>query len=110
MNYQEQGKVIYIGDIVRGVSSRTGEEWQSQTIVIETQERFPRRIAGDITIPKHIAAHGLRLGEIVTVVVDISAHEHNARWYHDHRIVDVLSNNVSRFVDGSLLAAAASPN
>ena len=100
---QEKGKVVYIGDITRGVSSRTGEEWQSQTIVIETQERYPRKIAADIGNPKYIATHNLKLGEVVEMIVDVSAHEHNARWYHDHRCVDIIANGVSRFVEGPLL-------
>lgn len=100
--FTENGRVVYIGDIQTGVSTKTGEGWAMQDIVIETQERFPRKICATITKRAQIDAHNLMLGEQVTMLVEPSAHEFNGRWFPDMRCIDILTNNISRFVIGRI--------
>lgn len=62
-------------------SSRNGE-WKKQDIVVETNERFPKKICisiwGDKINPSQLTA-----GNTLTIDFDIESREYNGRWYTD---------------------------
>lgn len=96
--FTETGRIVFLGDIRQGVSSRTGEPWASQLVVIETDERYARKIAGTINKQSQIDNAKLKLGEYVTLKLEARSHEYNSNWFVDLDIFDVLTNGVSRFV------------
>lgn len=100
---QQQGKVILVGSIERGVATRTGNAWASQEIVIETQERFPIKQCWRIFGEEKISAAAIREGELVTMVGYPESHEYNGSWYTELRVTDVLDGNMSRFVRGRII-------
>lgn len=100
--YRETGRVIAVLEVQKGISSKTGNEWASQTFVIETAERFPRRISYSIMGADRINAAALKLGEIIDVYGEVRAHEYNSNWYNEIVAVDILANNLSRFIPGRL--------
>lgn len=100
--FSETGRIVYLSDLRTGISTRNGEEWVAKDVVIETNDRYPRKVAATITNRNWIEAANLQLGEVVTVCIEPSAHEYNGNWYTDMRVVDVLQNNLSRFVTKQL--------
>lgn len=99
--FTETGRIIYLGDVRSGVSSRSGEQWASQDVVIETAERYPRKVAGSIMNARHIENAQLKLGEVVTLHLEPRSHEYNSNWYTELAILDVETNGISRFVIGA---------
>lgn len=99
--FTEKGRIVYLSDIRTGVSSRTGEQWSSLDVVIETLDRYPRKVAGTIQSAGYIENAQLKLGESVEVLLEPRSHEYNSNWYTDLTILDVLTNGVSRFVKGA---------
>lgn len=99
--FKETGRIVYLGEIRTGVSSRTGNEWRSIDVVIETLERYPRKVAGTIMSGSYIDTAQLQLGETVDVLYEAESHEFNSNWYTELTIRDVLTNGVSRFVPGA---------
>lgn len=95
---KESGKVVYIGTKRTGMNARTGNEWASQDFVIETNERYPRKIAFTIMGSENIDKANLALGETIEVVGFSESHEYNGQWYTENRCTDILQNNYSRFV------------
>ena len=77
---QITGKIVAIGDIIEGNGARG--PWKKQTIVIETQEQYPKKIAcllfNDMT-----SVDGYILGSTVKCCIDIESREFNGRWYTD---------------------------
>lgn len=74
------GKIIAVLPTKSGTSAR-GTQWSSQTAVIETHERYPKRVAFDVLGDK-ITEFNLQVGEEVTVSFDINAHEYNGKWWN----------------------------
>lgn len=95
---QETGKVIYVGSIERGLSARTSKSWESQTFVIETNERYPRRIALTIMTEDRISKASLREGEVLQVFGFATSHEYNGNWYTEIQCTDIVDNGRSRFM------------
>ena len=77
---QITGKLVAIGDIQQGQGARGA--WTKQTIVIETMEQYPKKIAcllfNDMT-----SVDGYILGSTVKCCIDIESREFNGRWYTD---------------------------
>jgi len=73
-------KLIQINPIQTGVS-RNGE-WKKQEIIVETNERFPKKLCiviwGDKVHPSQ-----LKPGNLFTIEFDIESREFNGRWYTD---------------------------
>ena len=63
--------------------------WKKQTIVIETMEQYPKKIAcllwGDM-VDKAMA---LNLGDTVTLSVDLESREFNGKWYTDVKVWNI---------------------
>lgn len=82
-----QGKIIAVLPMRSGTSSRG--EWKSQSYVIETAERFPKKMVFDVFGADKIAQFAICQNEEVSVDFDIDAHEWNGRWFNSIRAFDV---------------------
>ena len=87
-----KGKIEQILKPESGVS-RAGKEWNKQEFVIETEDQYPKKVCVSIWGDK-IDQFGLKVGEQVTLGIDVESREYNGRWY-----TDVKAWKVSR--DGS---------
>ena len=77
------GKIIAILQ-PRGGVSKSGNEWKSQEYVIETQEQYPKKVCFNIWGDK-IEAFAVKVGEMLTVSIDIDAHEYEGKWFNQIR-------------------------
>lgn len=75
------GKIIAALPPRTGISSK-GTQWQSNSYVLETQERYPKRMAFDVFGIDKIQNLNIQIGEMLTVSFDIDAREHQGRWYN----------------------------
>ena len=78
------GKLVAIGDIQQGQSARGA--WTKQTIVVETMDQYPKKIACLLFNEMVDKAQALNLGDTVTFGVDIESREFNGRWYTDVKV------------------------
>lgn len=75
------GKVIQILAPQEGVSRSTGSPWKSQSFIIETLDRYPRKVAIDMFGEERISKNLPQLNDTVTVSYDLESREFNNRWY-----------------------------
>ena len=85
-----QGRIIFKSDIQRGVSQRTGNDWQSMDVVIEyhetpesrwTSKQCARAFNDVVDIAKSID-----LGREVIADIDYDVNEYNGRHYNELRV------------------------
>lgn len=75
------GKIIAICDLQKG-TSKAGNEWKSQTFVLETDGDRPRKVAFELFGAKHDELSGMcTMGAALTVSFDVESREFNGRWY-----------------------------
>lgn len=72
-----KGKVIEVHPIVDGTSKR-GTPWRKRGIVIETDERYPKKIYIEVW---NNDVDKVMLGDKVTFDVDAESREFNGKWY-----------------------------
>ena len=65
----------------QGTSTRTGNPWQLQAYVLETQEQYPRKVYFEVFGEDRIKANPCKIDDLVTVSFDIESREYNGRWY-----------------------------
>lgn len=87
------GKIIEALPARKGTSSKG--EWQCNTYVIETQDRYPRRMAFDVFGADKVLQYNIQVGEMMTVSFDIDAHEYNGRWFNSIRAFNIARVNAS---------------
>ncbi len=75
------GKIIQVLPLQTGVAKNSGNPWQSQSYVLETQEQFPKRVCFEVFGEQRIKDNPCQLDDIVTVSFDIESRELNGRWY-----------------------------
>lgn len=92
---QEKGKVVFVGQKRTGMNTRTGNAWHCLDFVIETNERFPRKIAFTLMGEEAIAKADLQLGQYIDVIGYSESHEYNGSWYTENRCTDILMNGMS---------------
>ena len=95
------GKIIQILPLQTGVAKNSGNPWQSQSYVLETQEQFPKRVCFEVFGEQRIKDNPCQLDDIVTVSFDIESREFNGRWY--------TSIRAWRIQQGDTTQAAAVP-
>lgn len=95
---QITAKLVQTLPLQTGVS-RNGE-WKKREIIVETSERFPKKICisiwGDKIPPSQLIA-----GNAFTIDFDIESREFNGRWYTDVKAwkietADVVNNATSQ--------------
>lgn len=79
------GKIILVLPERGGVSQRSGAEWKVASYVLETLEQYPKKCCFEIFGSDRIAQFNVQVGQMVTVSLDIDAHEYNGRWYNQIR-------------------------
>ena len=88
-------KIIMIGDIkiygtiqtvlpLQSGTSKAGNEWKKQEYILETVEKYPRKVKFDLFGDK-VDQYPLQAGNVVTISVNIESREFNGRWYTDVR-------------------------
>ncbi|MBR6017097.1 MAG: DUF3127 domain-containing protein [Paludibacteraceae bacterium] len=75
------GKIIQVLPLQTGVAKNSGNPWQSQSYVLETQEQFPRKVCFEVFGEQRIKENACQLDDLVTVSFDIESREFNGRWY-----------------------------
>ena len=75
------GKIIQVLPLQSGTSSRTGNSWQVQSYVLETQEQYPRKVCFEIFGEDKIKNNPCNIDDLETVSFDIESREFNGRWY-----------------------------
>ncbi|MDF2156220.1 DUF3127 domain-containing protein [Algoriphagus sp. CAU 1675] len=73
------GKIIQQLPEVGG-NSRNGNAWRKQEYVLETPGQYPKKVCVAIWGDK-IEQFSLKVGENVTLGVDVESREYNGRWY-----------------------------
>lgn len=84
------GKIIAILPANSGVSQRTGNPWCTQTFVLETIERYPKKIPFEVFGEDRIRQFNLQMGETVTIHFDVDGREYNGRWYPSVKCFNVV--------------------
>ncbi len=75
------GKIIAVLPLQSGTSAKSGNPWQLQSYVLETQEQYPRKVCFEIFGEDRIKNNPCNIDDIVTVSFDIESREFNGRWY-----------------------------
>ena len=75
------GKIIQVLPEQGGVSKTSGKEWRLQSYVLETQEKYPKKVHFEIFGDDRIKSNQCNIDDIVTVSFDIESREFNGRWY-----------------------------
>jgi hypothetical protein len=86
MENQIFGKIIEAQEMRSGVSQTSGKEWASRSYLLETMDAHPRHCLFDITGKERIETIGLKVGELVTVDLDIDARQYQGKWYNSIRV------------------------
>lgn len=86
------GKIIAALPPKSGTSQSTGKPWQVNTYVLQTTEQTPKNIAFDVFGAERVEQYNLKVGDMVTVSIDIDAHEYNGRWYNQIRARNVVNH------------------
>lgn len=74
------GKIIVALPPQGGVS-KSGNEWSRQDYVIETNDKYPKKIAFSV-MNDNIMNFGLTVGQNVDIQIDINASEWKGRWFN----------------------------
>ena len=75
------GKIIQKLPLQTGVSKNSGNPWQVQSYVLETQEQYPRKVCFEIFGEQRIKDNPCEIDDLVTVSFDLESREFNGRWY-----------------------------
>lgn len=86
------GKIIAALPPKSGTSQSTGKPWQVNTYVLQTNEQTPKNIAFDVFGAERVEQFNLKVGDMVTVSIDIDAHEYNGKWYNQIRAWNVVNH------------------
>lgn len=78
-----EGKIIFVALPQSGVSQRGS--WMSQDYVIETEERYPRKMCFNIFGEDKIREANIQEGDKLKVHFDIDAREYQGKWYNSIR-------------------------
>lgn len=84
------GKIIEVLPVRSGVSKSTGTEWKVQEYVLETQDKYSRKMCFNVFGADKIAQFDIKEGELLRVAFDIDSHEYQGRWYNSIRAWRVL--------------------
>lgn len=75
------GQVIEVCPKKTGVSRATGNTWASQDFVIETGEKYPRKVCFQLWGEDKIAKYIPRVGDKVDVSYEIESRKFKGTWY-----------------------------
>jgi len=61
--------------------SKSGKTWQKQTIIVETQESYPKLIAIEVSEKALSRLQDYSEGMTITCSINIESREYNGRWF-----------------------------
>lgn len=96
------GKIIQVLPLQSGISKTSGNPWQLQAYVLETQEQYPRKVHFEIFGEDRIKNNACEMDELVTVSFDIESREFNGKWY-----TSIRAWKVQKGIVGEATAAPA---
>ncbi len=62
-------------------TSKSGKDWQKQTIIVETQETYPKLIAIEVSEKALSRLQDYSIGQTITCSINIESREYNGRWF-----------------------------
>jgi hypothetical protein len=78
------GKLIKAMPEQSGISQKTGNPWKSREYVIEYGDgQYPKHCLFRVFGEERLKSFDLHFGDVVTLSVEINAHEYNGRWYNE---------------------------
>ena len=98
------GKIIQVLPLQSGISKTSGNPWQLQAYVLETQEQYPRKVHFEIFGEDRIKNNACEMDELVTVSFDIESREFNGKWY-----TSIRAWKVQKGIVGEATAATTAP-
>ena len=83
-------KVVKLLALRQGTSERTGQEWKSREVVLESTEAvmYPDLIVATLR-GEWAETPDFREGDIVEVALSFFAHEKDGRWFNNIRIIKI---------------------
>ena len=90
------GKVIKIEQPITGKSAKG--PWKKQEIIIETDDKFPRKVCF-MSWNDKVALEDFKPGEEITVHFNAESREYNGRWYTDLKVWKIDSKAESNNSD-----------
>lgn len=80
------GKIIAVLEPRGGTSARTGNAWKTQEYVLEeVNVQYPKKVCFEVFGEEKISQFNIQVGQVLTVLFDIDAHEWNGRWFNSIR-------------------------
>ena len=79
-----KGKVVSV--LKKEIGQSAKGEWQKQQIVIETDEKFPKKICLMFWGDKVDLLKDVKEGGEVNAFINIESREYNSRWYTDVKV------------------------
>jgi hypothetical protein len=61
--------------------SKSGKAWQKQTIIVETQETYPKLISIEVSEKAISRLQDYQIGHTITCSINIESREYNGRWF-----------------------------
>jgi hypothetical protein len=77
------GVVLEILDLETGVSKKTGNEWSKQVFVVETNDKFPKKVAITAFGKAMDDLDNVNVGDYVEAFINLESREFNGKWYHN---------------------------
>ncbi|MEI6507859.1 MAG: DUF3127 domain-containing protein [Bacteroidota bacterium] len=85
------GKIIQIMNETSG-QSKTGNNWTKQEFVIETADKFPKKVMMSVMGDKVQELKKFKTGDEIKASLNIESREYNSRWYTDIRAWKIEGN------------------
>ena len=87
---KKQFKVVKLLALRQGTSERTGQEWKSREVVLESTEAvmYPDLIVATLRGGR-AESPDFREGDIVEAALSFFAHEANGRWFNNIKIINI---------------------
>lgn len=89
-----EGQITAILPETRGVGQRG--EWVSQDFVLKTDDNYPKNICFTILGADKIKEANIRIGDVVSIGVNIESREFNGRWYTSIKAWSVKKKSEAR--------------
>jgi len=62
-------------------TSKSGKDWQKQTIIIETADAYPKQIAVEVSEKALSRLQDYSEGMTITCSINIESREYNGKWF-----------------------------
>ena len=89
-----EGQITAILPENRGVGQRG--EWVSQDFVLKTDDNYPKNICFTILGADKIKEANIRIGDVVSIGVNLESREFNGRWYTSIKAWSVKKKSEAR--------------